>query len=336
MQLKLYSNRNVFMQGYSFQIIPALIDDDSSLNEIDYSDISYTILNGNTLISVLDETKLIFNLQGAGSIAILITYDNGLDILQQIFYAEIVESKIILDKEKIYSILMQELPENVYCLDRYDNQGNQLPMYTDNISSAQIVEELYNKIYQVFQQIYPENQYTPYWEFALNGTTNLFSNLQYATDLLRLLNNINTEVAMTVWDLEYFLTRYIFYRTGVSTLVYINDYSVELSDYWILGISKLGVNTKLAPANLENSDIQIVIFNSLTAQVQYEVNLLIQRLLRPDISYSIIFTNDNPTTYDLVTVNYTYKFDPRLIYNKALKFLDNNYPFNLIGYTRNT
>lgn len=235
-------------------------------------------------------------------------------------------------------LINQELPQIAYNGEQYDEFGNVQPMYTDNGASAYIFAQLYTTMYNIFGQIYANGGYTANWEYALNGTNNLFSNLPAARQLLALLRQAWVQTALNVFDMELFLTKYIFFRTGISTLVYIDDQTVNFVGYWILGSSSLGVNTILAPNLSANPNCNIIIFNdTFTINVQAEIEALIYRYMRADATVSIQFVAaaDIPA-YGLVEVpeHYTYQFDARLIYSKALQYTNGIYPFDLIGYTK--
>lgn len=335
--LLITTNKSIYVQSDTFQVTPGLIFTDGSLNVASLSDISFTILNGSNLINILDSVNLIFNMQLTGSVTILFKHTSLLTIdTIALLNIQIIPAFQFVSQQDAFYLINQELPSVIYTNDKYDSIGGIQPNYTDNQATAFVVGQLYQTMYEIFSQIYPNQSYTSNWEFALNGTNNLISNSPNATQIIALLAQMWTQTSLSVFNLELFLTTYIYLRTGISVTVYIDDNSVNFAEYWILGTSTLGNDTYLAPSVPGYVSVAITIFNNtLGTPFENELNALIERLMRADvITYTVNYTNISPTAppYNLTYASYTYEFDPRLLYTKALTYIGGTAPFNLTGY----
>ena len=209
-------------------------------------------------------------------------------------------------------------------------------------AKSQCIDDYYKQYLYVQGQVYSDN-YSADLEYEYNQTVGLLSNNYDTIGLFHLFSTLPT-VALNSYDLELFISQYIWYRLGISCPVYINDHVDPIGAYWYLGkpgFSELGITTILAPDDYTPAvqDLQWVIYNSssFTVAFQQEITNLITRISRADIGNPVIFNPIvNPVDDGFTYWQYTYPNDPRLIYNKCLAYTgDQNFPLNILGYTKN-
>ena len=205
-------------------------------------------------------------------------------------------------------------------------------------ATSKLVDDWYVKYQTVKQQIF-SNQYSQDLEYELNSTKGLLSNSVYPTETMRLLNSLPT-YQLNTYDMELFVSQYIWYRLGKSCAIYIDDFIVNPANCWILGSEQYSIldSTTILQdeKNIVKTKIVWYIFNSstFTEQFKSEIQQLVLNISRCDLKNEIIFDNNlTPllTQYDYI--GYTYKNDPRMLYGKCIQFTgQQHYPLNIIGY----
>ncbi len=209
----------------------------------------------------------------------------------------------------------------------------------DMMARALMANDYYKEYFSVVDQVY-SSSYSPQLEFEYNGTIGLLSASTYPDQLFALLATLPTYYLNT-YDLELFVSRYIYYRLGTISAVYIDDNIEPLGAYWVLGVeglSELDTTTILAPDSYSPvlQNITWLIFNagSFTDEFEQEITDLILRISRADLGNIVNFTAvSDPTTDGFTLFGPTYPLDPRLLYNKCIQYIgDSAYPLNIIGY----
>lgn len=208
-------------------------------------------------------------------------------------------------------------------------------------AKANMLSDYYQTYFNVQNQVY-SNQYSPQLEYEYNGTIGLLSTSIYPEQLFQLLASLNI-VALNTYDLELFISKYIYYRLGTASAVYIDDHVDFIDTFWHLDsvdLSILGVTTMLAPDSLTPilKDAAWTIYNSgaFTANFKQEIANLIIRVSRCDFGNPVTFSNIvNPVLDAFELIGPTYQNDPRLTFNKCLDYIgDAAYPLNIIGYRK--
>jgi len=312
-------------QIYVTVIYNNAIDGDNSLHKATI--INCNVLYGNVQINnsgifiALDNLPIAI---GVTSVISTVTYFT-------IFYSKAIYSQSLPNN---YIKFVQKIPKGIF----NDINPNTLIGQISQ-AKANMLDDYYQKYFFVQNQVY-SNDYSTQLEFQYNGTIGLLSNSMYLPQLFNLLASINN-VALNVYDLELFISKYIYYRLGVVCAIYINDNIDPLDNYWELGINgktELDSTAILAPDNL--FAIQNLIWNifnsdSFLLEFKQEIQNLIIRMSRADVGNIVQFFNDEPTDNGFTLIGATYPNDPRLIYNRCLQYLgDEEYPLNILGYTK--
>ena len=202
-----------------------------------------------------------------------------------------------------------------------------------------MIDDYYQQYFYTQNQVFGIN-YSQKLEYELNGTKGLLSNSVDINGVFSLLLSLST-VKLNSFDLELFISKYIYYRIGISCPVYIDDSVTPLQSSWYLGLvgySELGATTYLGNPAYKPvvTDLQWTIYNASTFTNNFgeEITKLIIRASRADLGNFVTFSSiTNPVTDGFTSVGYTYQNDARLIYGKCLAFTgDNNYPLNILGY----
>jgi hypothetical protein len=275
-------------------------------------------------ITPLDNNK--FTLKCTGKYLI----NTEIKYIVSYFYSKAVNIGVSLNN---YSMLANKFPKGVFS----DLSRNSV-IGTIIYATSKLIDD-YSLSYKIVQQQTQGNDYNQDLEYELNGTKGLLGNSVFSNSLMRLLNSLAT-YQLNAYDMELFVSKYIWYRKKNSCVVYINEYVVDPNQCWILGSTKysiLGETTKLQDANeIILTKIIWTIFNSLLFENTFkqEIKDLIKRINRCDISNEVIFSNDPiPPQSKFNYIGFTYKNDPRLPYGKAIGYTgDQNYPTNIVGY----
>lgn len=324
--------------GQATQIYFTVIDSTNALTQATIT--SLRVLYGNAIISVITGQ---FIPSDNNPLAILVsatwtdsnTYINILytkAILPQLNFAN---SSTPTNTTNInYTRLVQKIPLGIFNAINNNTLIGQILL-----SKSQMINDYYTYYNNVANQVYSD-VYSSQLEYEYNGTVGLLSNSSYPNQLFHLLASLNI-VALNVYDLELFLTKYIYYRIGTSCAVYINDGIHSLAGYWLLAVSgsgELGVHTVLAPDNL-SPNVQNIVWNiynsaSFTNNFKKEIANLIIRIGRADLLNVALFnTKSDPTVDGFSSVGATYFGDPRIAFDLSLQYLgDSSYPLNIIGY----
>lgn len=209
------------------------------------------------------------------------------------------------------------------------------------VAISKMVDNYYVDYFKAQDTVYVTN-YSQQLEYELNGTAGLLSSSTYPDQILQLLASLDT-VYLNSYDLELFFSKYIYYRTGLSCAVYINDHVDVYNNYWeldIVGRSELDQTTILAPQAyvpaVKNLDWIIYNSASFSDDLKEEITNLIIRISRADIGNKVTFNPIvDPVNDDFTLFGPTYPLDPRLIYDKCLQYIgDDQFPLNIIGYKK--
>lgn len=301
------------------------------------------ILNDNSLIEpVITELKVLY---GDVNITNNDTYipnnNNFYGILVKGVYNNINYYQIYYNKAIYINFipnnstkLTQKLPKNIF-----KNINN------DSLIGKVIntVGDMYNDYYKQYLAVKNQilsTEYSQNLEYEYNFTQGLLSNSVHSNELFQLLVQAK-QYPINVYSIEVFISKYIYYRLGISCAIYINDSFSTVNPYWMLNSitnSQLNVSTKLAPSGYQQtSNIKYNIYNSnsFNDNFKIEISKLIERMTRVDIGFDLIFQDIDPIDDGFILVGATYLTDPRTINNRCIKYMGiNTYPLDIIGYTK--
>lgn len=302
-----------------------------------------SILNDNSLIQpVIVELKVLYGNVNIIGNDIYIPIDNQ-------FYSLLVKGTYNnIDYYSVYynkAIYGNILPNNVTKITQKLPKG----IFKD-LTESSVIGKIISTISQMYSDYYKNyfnlkdkllgTDYSPELEYEYNHTQGLLSTSAYPNELFKLLIQTK-QYAVNVYQIELYLSKYIYYRLNISCAIYISDGFNVTIPYWMLSSptnSQLNVSTKLAPSGYQqNSNIKYYIYNSntFTNDFKNEIINLIERVTRVDIGFDIIFETIDPIDDNFTLVGPTYLTDPRTINNRCIKYIgDNNYPLNVIGYTK--
>lgn len=302
--------------------------------------INMQILYGRAEILTLPLIKIL----NGKAVAILVTATyNSLE------YVDILYLKALYHPQNVnnFARLSQKIPLGIFTdINANTIIGNDIQARADMINDYHVV------YLSVVQQVYSA-AYSKELELEYNGTVGLLSNSANPDALFLLLARL-ANVRLINYDLELFISQYIYYRLGAPALgdgyaVYIDDNISNPSAYWnlgILGYTELDATppqTILAPPNfaevLQNLKWEVFNASGFTPEFKQEITNLIVRVSRADLGNPVTFDNAvSPVdTLEFDLIGPTYPFDPRLLYGRCIEYIGNNdYPLNIIGYKKIT
>ncbi len=230
---------------------------------------------------------------------------------------------------------MQKIPYGIFdSITPNDQVG------VDMMARANMVDDYYDQYYFVVNQVY-SGSYSPQLEYEYNGTIGLLSNSNNPVQLFKLLASL-VSVKLNVYDLELFVSKYIYYRTGAICAIYINDGVLTPGAYWILddpSYSILDSTTILAPDSvtvIQNLTWTIYNGGTFSSEFQTEITNLILRISRADIGNTVNFSSIvDPTLDGFILIGPTYPYNPKLLYGQCILYVgDTLFPLNIIGYKK--
>lgn len=313
--------------GSQIKTYLTVIYDDASLNQADIINIS--VYSGNAYIFNIDT----FIPLDTNPICIQVT--GILDSVEytQLLYVTALFPNLVPDN---YKLLVQKVAKGVF--DTLEPTSVQGFIFS---AISQMINDYYVEYYRVLNQVY-SFEYSPQLEFEYNGTIGLLSDSVHPSNLFELFASLST-VRLTTYDLELCVSRYIYYRKGITCAVYLNEFITGL-DFWTLGIpglTELDSTTILAPDEYRNSvkNLQWTIYNAadFSLTFQEEVTNFIVRISRADLGNLVTYSSiPDPIEDDFTFVGFTYPDDPRLLYERCLEFIgEENFPLNIVGYRKN-
>lgn len=302
-----------------------------------------SILNDNSLIQpVIVELKVLYGNVNIIGNDIYIPIDNQ-------FYSLLVKGTYNnIDYYNVYynkAIYGNILPNNVTKITQKLPKGVFKDLTENSVIGKIIsaISQMYGDYYKNYFNLKDKllgTNYSPELEYEYNYTQGLLSTSAYPNELFKLLIQTK-QYAVNVYQIELYLSKYIYYRLNISCAIYISDGFNVIIPYWMLSSptnSQLNVSTKLAPSGYQqSSNIKYYIYNSntFTNDFRNEIINLIERVTRVDIGFDIIFETIDPIDDNFTLIGPTYLTDPRTINNRCIKYIgDNDYPLNVIGYTK--
>src|SRR5271165_657381 len=215
----------------NISIITGYYAADNSLTDIS-TDVTIVIADAPSNNSyTIDPSNInYFYLLQTGSYTFEITYTDPLVMITFTDYVTLVViNPITLPTEKtLYNQIKRSEPQGVYTQlqTTVDTQGNPIIAndYVDVTSTATVFGNLYSDITTVYQNLLPSGG-SINWELTLNNTSGLISNQTYSDIVLSMLYSLLVDNSGNKFDVEYFLSKYIWYRSNetIPCYVYIQE-----------------------------------------------------------------------------------------------------------------
>ena len=236
------------------------------------------------------------------------------------------------NEQDIYNLIKRSEPQGVYTqLETTIDENGQVVVandYSDVSATAKVFSNLYEDISTVYNNLLPSGG-SINWEFALNNTSGLLSNQPYSDIILPMLYSLLVNNSGNKYDTEFFLSKYIWYRSNktIPCYVYIKEVTADNFLFWTLGVSLLGSSTFLNSSSFTPYQVGVYFIPQdgavIPQNLRDELTNLVPRILPYGYTY---FTYFDKTLADLGLTEYlpqTYKSDPRLG-DFALKFVSTN------------
>jgi hypothetical protein len=309
----------------------------TSPSTINLSDVStsaiITIINSPqpNSISVDPNNSNYFYILQSGAYTFQITYTDTIPN-PNITYSDYIGFSVVLpiylpQSNDVYNIIKRSEPQNVYTQvaeftteignNTYSNE------YCDSFPTANIFNALYSDLNVIYQNILPSGG-SSYWELTLNNTVGLLSNTPlinipnpYYNVVLSMLYSLLVNNTGNKFDVSFFLSKYVFYRSNesITCYVYIQETTVIPVQVWELNSSILGINTRLGSG--VNSIYQVNVYflvqtGDITQDLRNELTKLVPRILPFGYSYSIFFDYTLVELGLTTFIGQTWKYDPRL------------------------
>ncbi len=307
----------------NISIITGYYADDFSLTDVS-TNVTIVIIDAPSSNSyTLDPNNInYFYLLQTGSYTFEVTYTDSSSITYTDYVSLVVINPITLPTEvNVYNQIKRSEPQGVYTQNQitYNDQGNTIVGndYADVTATATVFSDLYGDVGTIYQNLLPSGGSID-WELTLNNTDGLLSYQTYSDIILSMLYSLLVNNTGNKFDVEFFLSKYIWYRTNatVQCWVYIQEVTALNYFFWILGSSDLGVDTYLNATALTPYQVGIYFIPEspgvISASLQLELTNLVTRILPYGYTYE---TNFNSTLDDLgltQSIGQTYKSDPRL------------------------
>jgi hypothetical protein len=273
-----------------------------------------------------------FYLYETGSYSFEIIYTDGFGKSYTYYISTVVINPITVpSQDDIYNLIKRNEPQGVYTQlqTTTDEEGNIITSndYVDVSATASVFSNLYSDTKKVYDNLLPSGG-SVNWEITLNNTSGLLSNQPFSDIILSMLYSLLVNNSGNRYDVSYFLSKYIWYRSNqtISCYVYIKEVTADNYLFWILGESLLGSSTFLNTSSLTPYQVGVYFIpqgTTIPLNLQEELSTLVKRVLPYGYTY---FSYFNKTLADLGLVEFLpqiYKFDPRLI-DFAIGFYSKN------------
>jgi len=313
--------------GKPVRVYFTLILDDNSLVEAQVVDLE--ILYGNCLVTT--NNVFIPRNNEPAALAVNAIYQDAL--YSDILYTNVVASDVLPDN---FTRIVQKLPKGVFLA----GTDSSTIVGQDMMARAKMFDDYYQQYFYVKNQVY-STEYSTGLEFQYGGTVGLLQDSVYPDLLFQLLAKLAT-VKLNSYDLELFLSQYIYYRIGIVSAVFIEDHQTNPNLYWILDSEEnsiLGETTILAPKTysiIQNLEWYIYNSSKFSDEFKEEIINLIIRISRADVGNETFFLNEeapNLTNFELIGASYSQ--DPRTMYNKCIEYIgQESYPLNIVAYIK--
>ncbi len=308
----------------NISIITGYYASDYSLIDVS-TDVNISIIDAPSSNSYrLDPNNInYFYLLQTGSYTFQIDYTdpNVMTTFTDLISVVVINPLTLPSETDVYNLVKRSEPAGVYSQFQtyYDIEGNLIVGndYADVTSTSNVFNNLYSDMTTVYQNLLPSGGSVD-WELTLNNTDGLISYQAYSNIILEMLYSLLVNNTGNKFDVSFFLSKYIWYRTNktVQCWVYIQEVTSLNYFFWILGTSFLGVNTFLNSTSLTPYQVGIYFIpvapNSISASLQLELTNLVKRIL-PYGYTDLTYFDKTLSDLGLVqSIGQTYKSDPRL------------------------
>jgi len=319
----------------NISIITGYYEDDYSLIDVTTDAIISVIDSPSDTSYKVDHANLnYFYLLQTGGYTFQVVYT---DVITGITFTDYISLVVINpvkmpSKLDVYNLIKRSEPQGVYTQlqTTVDDAGEVIVAndYVDVTASATVFDKLYEDIKTVYDSLLPSGGAIN-WELTLNNTTGVLSNQPYSDVILSMLYSLLVNNSGNRYDVSYFLSKYIWYRSNktIPCYVYIKEVTPTNYLFWVLGTSLLGASTFLNESPFTPYQVEVYFIPQdatvIPESLQLELTNLVPKILPYGYTYLTAF---DKTLDDLgLTQNLpqTYKLDPRLG-DFAIEFVSTN------------
>lgn len=315
--------------GDPFQIKVGFFDEIGALKDVTNDPtLTYTILNGaNVIIFATPQTIQVVT---PGSYRIRFSYVYSTVTYSYDFsFCAVDDTNLVLDWPQIYACLKREEPPGVYS---QSTDPLKSLTYVDNRAFSEQVATFYAFLNDQTNNIFPETvdptdiPVLQAWEEMTTGEFDFYpTTTPNIPELVQFIRNAG--YSYNPYNLAFWISKYIYLRTGLEIYVYIEEFIMPYNiDYWILGISQLGINTRLAPGYTPTQRKTCIIHvfqllaNPVPQAVKNEITFLLQRWGRLSVNYVVQYGSE-PSRFGLTEdLGNTYNGDPRSVGIVCIRF----------------
>lgn len=254
-----------------------------------------------------------------GSLGIIASYSEG--GIQTDINIQTVVSIEPASQQDFYNLLKQEEPAGVY------SQSTDIESYSylDNWVTSGLFADAAKDGLESYLNVYPERA-TDLIDWYIQAFGSNIITPVYPNQILQQINNLRLITSASAFVVTSNITEFIYNLTGFEVPVYIDDLTINVYDYWILGNvnhSTLGINTYLAQIP-DNQVGKVYILNQgITTFNQDQVNLInkfISSLIRPTKQYNVVYNELMADLGFTLDIGDTYNGDIRLGNNFAIVY----------------
>lgn len=300
--------KNILSQNQATQIQVGYIDQNGFLFNITSSlNLNIEVVQGVADFPVIDGNLCIipYSLE---TLILKITYNNifnyfSLWIIPEAQYPQIPD---------LTNVIYKYLWPNCY------NPFPNSTAYSKNEATANVFANIYSFIDQNFLTLYPPFTTDTAWEQELNNNVP-WANSSHYNLVIQEINNLSTFNA-NLYNVTFLIAEYIYARIGEALFVYVEQTYSNPDNSWVMGYSKLGINTILAVPSVNNNIIVHIQTNALPPGFETELTTFILKILPPDVTVTIELDISFAIFGLIINIQDTYNEDPRLVTPYALSY----------------
>lgn len=315
-----FYNNNPVVPKEAFRVKVAFFDVIGALQDVTHSShLTVEVINGEGAL-ILDGNDRIEAME-VGDYRLRYTYaPSGESHSADFLFCAVEDIDLVLTSAQIYNCIKREEPPTVYSQSKNPNTSL---LYVDNKATSEMFARYYEFLNEQTSNIFPEDvdpsntQYLQAWQEMVTGQYDFYSStVPNIPELVQFIRNAGW--SGNPYDLAFWVSKYIYLRTGFSIYVYIEEFIIPQGTFWTMGESELGVNTILAPgfSPAERCTANIIVFDTahpVPQAVQNELEFLISRWGVAGVTYNFLY-GQHPTQYGLIwDIGPTYNGDPRSI-----------------------
>lgn len=311
--------------NYPIILKAGYIADDGSLTDVT-DDVVFTLSYG----TATKTANNVFISNQLGSIGITAVYSAG--GIQTDINIQTVVSLEAATQQDFYNLLKQEEPGGVYS----QSTETESYSYLDNWVTSGLYADVAKDGLENYLNVYPELA-TDLIDWYIQAFDSNIITPAYPNKLLQQINNLRLITTASAFVVTSNITEFIYNLTGFEIPVYIDDLTINVYDYWILGNvnnSTLGVNTYIAEIPTNQVGKVYILNQGIATFSQDQINLInrfISSLIRPTKQYDVVYNELMADFGFTIDIGDTYNGDIRLGNNFAIVHSETAF-YNFIAY----